>query len=115
MIETKEQKQVFGVEFDAEREELQIAANNNFYAGFRTMAVGKAMNLLFGNDTPANVFDWVIAEEALRALESNALIAGKTVLVVTFDVTLEQDTSNPLDTKIVHFELSDSKIEERED
>lgn len=113
MIEVRKQMQVFGVAYDAEREELQIAARNDFYAGYRTMKLEDATGLAFGIDKTSNLFDTFMADESLRNLEE--LKSGENVLVITFEVSLDYDTVQPSYTKVSGFTFVGSELKKRED
>lgn len=101
------------VAYDAERDEFQIAAGKDFYAGYRVMKYGKAMDLTFGTATTENLFDGHIAAESLLHLDH--LKTGENVLFVNFEISLEINRTQPSLTRITECLFLGSRVAERED
>lgn len=113
IIENTKENRSYVVAYDAERDEFQIAAGKDFYAGYRVMTYGKASDLVFGTATTENLFDSHIAAESLLHLDR--LKTGENVLFVNFEVSLEVNRTQPSLTRITEYLFLDSRVAERED
>lgn len=113
IIENTKENRSYVVAYDAERDEFQIAAGKDFYAGYRVMTYGKASDLVFGTATTENIFDRHIAAESLLYLDH--LRTGENVLSVRFEVSLEINRTQPSLTRITEHLFLGSRIEKRED
>ena len=113
IIENTKEVRSYVVAYDAEREELHIAAGKDFYAGYRVMKLTDATGLVFGIDKTENLFDSHIAAESLLNLDR--LKTGKKVLFVNFEVSLEINRTQPSLTRITEYLFLGSRVAERED